>query len=132
MDNLIRELLQKSKTIAVVGLSNKPERESFRVARYLQDNGYRVIPVNPMIDEALGEKAYPDLSSVPEKIDLVDVFRRSDQTVEVVEKAAEHKIPAVWLQLGITSPAGYQLASKNGVIYIENKCIMIEHRRLMI
>ena len=85
--DLVDEQLRNSKTIAVVGLSNNPERDSHRVASYLQSQGYRIIPVNPVIEEALGEKSYPDLKSVPEPIDMVDVFRRSDQVPPVVDEA---------------------------------------------
>ncbi|CAI8029216.1 Uncharacterized protein YneT [Geodia barretti] len=99
--DLVDEQLRNSKTIAVVGLSNNPDRDSHRVASYLQSQGYRIIPVNPVIEEALGEKSYPDLKSVPESIDMVDVFRRSDQVPPVVDEAIEVGARYIWMQDGV-------------------------------
>src|SRR5438874_8359375 len=94
----ITELLKRSKTIAVVGLSNSPLRPSHGVAAYMQTQGYRIIPVNPAIDEALGERAYARLEDVPEKIDIVNIFRRPEYVEEIVDSAIQLKIPAIWMQ----------------------------------
>jgi len=99
--DLVEEQLRNSKTIAVVGLSDNPERASFGVARYLQAQGYRIIPVNPMVSEVLGEKSYPDLKSVPETIDMVDIFRRSELVPPVVDEAIEVGAKYVWMQDGV-------------------------------
>lgn len=99
--DLLEEQLRNSKTIAVVGLSDNPERASYGVAKYLQSQGYRIIPVNPMISEVLGEKSYPDLKSVPEPIDMVDIFRRSEQVPPVVDEAIEVGVKYIWMQDGV-------------------------------
>ena len=99
--DLVEEQLRNSHTIAVVGLSDNPARDSHRVAKYLQDQGYRVIPVNPMIQETLGEKSYPDLASVPEAIDMVDIFRRSELVPPVVDQAIEIRAKYIWMQDGV-------------------------------
>ncbi|MEC9238420.1 MAG: CoA-binding protein, partial [Chloroflexota bacterium] len=96
--DLVDEQLQNSKTIAVVGLSGDPDRISYRVTRYMQEQGYRIIPVNPMIEEVLGEKSYPDLQSVPDSIDMVNIFRRSELVAPVVEQAIEIGVKYIWMQ----------------------------------
>ncbi len=130
-DEKKKELLQKSKTIAIVGLSDDPYRASNKIGHYLQKQGYKVIPVNPNIRKVLGETSYPDLSSVPEPIDLVDVFRNENELLSVIEEAADNKIPAVWLQAGLVCQDGLPVAEKAGMDLIDNCCIMVEHRRLM-
>jgi predicted CoA-binding protein len=102
--DLVDEQLQNSKTIAVVGLSGDPDRISFRVTRYMQEQGYRIIPVNPMIEEVLGEKSYPDLKSVPEPIDMVNIFRRSELVAPVVDQAIEIGVKYIWMQDGVINP----------------------------
>ena len=99
--DLVEEQLTNSKTIAVVGLSDNPDRPSYGVSRYMQSQGYRIIPVNPMIEEALGEKSYPDLKSVPEPIDMVDIFRRSELVPPVVDEAIEVGAKYIWMQDGV-------------------------------
>jgi len=99
--DLVEEQLLNSQTIAVVGLSDNPDRFSYRVAKYLQDQGYRIIPVNPMLEEVLGEKSYPDLNAVPEPIDMVDIFRRSELVAPVVDQAIEVKAKYIWMQDGV-------------------------------
>ena len=99
--DLVDQQLQNSKTIAVVGLSGDPGRISFRVTRYMQEQGYRIIPVNPMIEEVLGEKSYPDLRSVPEPIDMVNIFRRSELVPPVVDQAIEIGVKYIWMQDGV-------------------------------
>ncbi len=99
--DLVEEQLRNSKTIAVVGLSDNPERISHAVSKYMQAQGYRIIPVNPMIKETLGEKSYPDLKSVPEPIDMVDIFRRSELVAPVVDEAIEVGVKYIWMQDGV-------------------------------
>jgi predicted CoA-binding protein len=131
-DDRLRELLSTARTIAVVGLSDKPERDSNEVARYLQSVGYRIVPVNPMLTEVLGEKAYPSLDAVPAstRIDLVDIFRRSEEVPPIVEQAIARKVPAVWMQLGVRHPAAAENATAHGLTAVEDLCIMVTHRRL--
>jgi predicted CoA-binding protein len=126
----VKTLLRGVRTIAVVGLSNKPERDSYRVAAYLQRAGYRVIPVNPRVAEVLGEKAYARLQDVPEKIDLVDVFRRPEAVPEIVDGAIAVGARGVWMQEGIVHNAAAQKARAAGLQVVMNKCILKEHRRL--
>ncbi len=126
----IRQILTKAKTIAVVGLSDKPDRDSYRVAQYLQQHGYRIIPVNPAVTSVLGEKAYPRLEDVPEPIDIVDVFRRPEMVPEIVASAIACKAPVVWLQLGIVHNAAADQARAAGLQVVMNKCILIEHRAI--
>lgn len=130
-DDSIRELLKTAKTIAIVGLSDDPYRASHHIASYLQSKGYRIIPVNPHVSDVLGEKAYPDLKSISEPVDIVDVFRQEDDLVPVIEEALEQKIPAIWLQLGLKSPEGEIMCMQEGALFVQNRCIMQEHRRLI-
>jgi predicted CoA-binding protein len=126
------EVLSRAKTIAVVGLSESPMRPSHGVSAYMQAAGYRIIPVNPQITEALGEKAYPSLLEVPlevlEKIDLVDVFRRSEYVDQIVEQAIQLKIPAIWLQEDVINERAADKARKAGIFVVMDKCILKEHR----
>ncbi len=117
------------KNIAVVGLSSKPERPSYGVAAYMQRHGYNIIPVNPTETEVLGQKCYPTLADIPPEIevDVVDVFRKSDLTPPVVDEAIARGAKAVWLQLGIANAEAYQKAETAGLLYVENKCLKIEH-----
>ena len=128
----IYELLSRAKTIAVVGLSESPMRPSHGVAAYMQAAGYKIIPVNPQIAEALGEKSYPSLLEMPievaEGIDLVDVFRRSEYVDEIVEQAIQLKIPAIWLQEGVINERAAEKARKAGMFVVMDRCILKEHR----
>jgi len=126
----IAELLRSAKTIAVVGLSNNPARTSNGVSAYMQSQGYRIIPVNPAISEALGEKAYPTLSEVPEKIDIVNVFRRPEHVPEVVDEAIRLGVPAIWMQEGVVHEAAAEKARQAGIFVVMNRCILKEHGRL--
>ena len=126
----IARLLREARTIAVVGLSDKPDRDSYQVAAYLQERGYRIIPVNPAVREVLGEKAYARLQDVPEKIDVVDVFRKSDAVPEVVDAAIAVGAKAVWLQEGVVHNAAADKARAAGLQVVMNKCMLKEHRRL--
>ena len=125
----ITELLKNAKTIAVVGLSDNPMRTSYGVSEYMQSQGYRIIPVNPLIEESLGEKAYATLSDVPEKIDIVNVFRRSEFVPEVVEEAIRLGVPAIWMQEGVVHEEAAEKARAAGIFVVMDRCILKEHRR---
>jgi predicted CoA-binding protein len=129
MTDQISEVLAKAKTIAVVGLSSSPLRPSYGVAAYLQSNGYRIIPVNPNINGALGEKAVPTLRDVPEKIDIVDIFRRSEFVPEIVDLAIELGVPCVWMQEDVEHEAAAEKARRAGIFVVMDACILKEHRR---
>jgi uncharacterized protein len=124
----IAEILRQAKTIAVVGLSDNPLRPSHGVAAYLQAQGYRIVPVNPQIEEALGEKSYPSLLDVPEKIDIVDIFRRPEFVEEVVDQAIQLKVPAVWMQEEVIHDKAAEKARKAGIFVVMDRCILLEHR----
>lgn len=124
----ILELLSRVRTIAVVGLSNSPLRPSHGVSAYMQSQGYRIIPINPQIQESLGQPAYPTLLDVPEKIDLVDVFRRPEFVDEIVDQAIELKIPAIWLQEDVINEPAAERAKKAGIFVVMDRCILKEHR----
>ena len=124
----ITELLQQAKTIAVVGLSNSPMRISYDVSEYMQRQGYRIIPVNPTIGNALGEKSYPALSEVPGKIDIVNVFRRSIFVPEIVDEVIRLKLPALWLQEGVVHEEAAEKARQAGIFVVMDRCILKEHR----
>jgi predicted CoA-binding protein len=125
----ITQLLQTSRTIAVVGLSSKRSRPSFGVSQYLQSVGYRVIPVNPNESEVLGEKSYASLDDVPEKVDIVDIFRRSELVSEVVEAAVRIGARAVWMQEGVVNEEAAARARAAGLLVMMDHCILKEHRR---
>lgn len=128
----IYDLLSRVKTIAVVGLSDSPMRPSHGVSAYLQAQGYKIIPVNPQIAEALGEKSYPSLLEVPaelaKKIDLVDVFRRPEFVDEIVEQAIQLKIPAIWLQEEVINERAAEKARQAGMFVVMDRCVLKEHR----
>jgi hypothetical protein len=127
----IRDLLRESKTIAVVGLSSKKVRPSYGVAEYLQREGYRIIPVNPNETEVLGEKAYPRLEDVPEKIDIVDIFRRQEYVEEIVDQAIQLKVPAIWMQEDVIDENAAEKARKAGIFVVMDRCILKEHHARM-
>jgi len=124
----IADLLKRSKTIAVVGLSDSPLRPSHGVSAYTQSHGYRIIPVNPQIKEALGEQAYPSLLDVPGKIDIVNIFRRPEFVVEVVDQAIQLKVPAIWMQEEVINETAADKARKAGIFVVMDQCILKEHR----
>ncbi len=130
MKDKIKELLETSKTIAVVGLSANPGRPSYRVARYMQEHGFKIIPVNPTITEVLGEKAYPGLRDIPEKVDIVDIFRRSEDVPPVTEDAIAIKAKGIWMQEGVVNLAAAEMADSAGLQVVMDSCIMVEHARL--
>ncbi len=124
----IREILERSKTIAVVGLSSSPLRPSHGVSAYMQMQGYKIIPVNPDIRGALGEKAYPSLMEVSDKIDMVNIFRRPEFVEEIVDQAIQLKIPAVWMQEGVINEKAAEKARQAGMFVAVDLCILKEHR----
>lgn len=125
----IAQLLRNARTIAVVGLSSSPLRASYGVSAYLQAQGYRIIPVNPQITEALGETAYPSLLDVPEKIDIVDIFRRPEFVPEVVEQAIARRVPAIWMQETVIHEEAAEKARRAGILVVMDRCILKEHRQ---
>ena len=128
----IRDLLARTRTIAVVGLSPRPERPSHRIAQRLKSWGYRVVPVRPALSEVLGEKAYPRLADVPVEIDLVDVFRAAEQVGPIVEQCIALGLPAIWLQRGIGNEAAAERARAAGMVVVMDRCISVEYDRLMV
>ncbi|MFP5212000.1 MAG: CoA-binding protein [Acidobacteriota bacterium] len=130
-DQEIKAFLGRIRTIAVVGVSHKPERDSHHVASYLKAHGYRVIPVNPKYEEVLGETCYPDLKSVPEPIDVVDIFRSVDAIPGIVDEAIDVKAGAVWMQLGLEHGEAGRKAHCAGLTVVMNRCMKVEHSRLM-
>lgn len=129
----ITDLLKRSKTIAVVGLSDNPLRPSHGVSAYMQSHGYRIIPVNPQIEECLGEKAYASLldipeKDVPEKIDIVNIFRRPEFVQAVVDQAIQLKVPAIWMQEEVIHEKAAEKARKAGIFVVMDRCILKEHR----
>jgi len=124
------EILSSSQVVAVVGLSPKPNRPSYRVASYLKEQGYKIIPVNPKVKEILGETCYPDLASIPELIDVVDIFRRSEETPAIVEEAIRIRAKAVWMQEGVISEQAAARAREAGLLVVLDRCMLKEHQRL--
>jgi uncharacterized protein len=129
-DDGLRALLRAWRTIAVVGLSSKPWRDSHRVAGYLQGAGYRIVPINPNEEEVLGERSYPSLLDAPDPIDLVDVFRRTEHAPELARQAVQVGAKGLWLQVGIVSEEAARIAEAGGLSVIMGVCLMTEHRRL--
>jgi predicted CoA-binding protein len=129
MDETIERILRETKRIAVVGLSSRPMRAGYYVPAYLQEQGYEIVPVNPYLEEALGEKAYPDLTQVPGDVDLVLLFRRSEDVPPFVAQAVQIGAKAVWMQSGIVNEAAAEVARGAGLDVVMNRCMMVEHRR---
>jgi predicted CoA-binding protein len=128
-DDPILEILKTYKTIAVVGLSSNPMRPSHEVSEYMQSAGYRIIPVNPNETEVLGEKSYARLEDVPEKIEIVDIFRRVEEVAAAVESAIRIGAKVVWMQLGIENEVAAEKARAAGLTVVEDACILVEHKR---
>ncbi|HEU4326608.1 MAG TPA: CoA-binding protein [Roseiflexaceae bacterium] len=127
----LSEVLSSARTVAVVGLSNRPERASYAVASYLQRHGYQVIPVNPMISgTVLGQRVYPNLRDIPVRVDIVNVFRRSEFVPPVASDAIAIGAQALWLQVGVTNQNAIERARAAGLFVVQDRCIAIEHRRL--
>ena len=130
-DKEMKDILLSAKTIASVGLSSNLEKESYWIVSYLQDQGYRIIPVNPTANEILGEKAYPDLSAVPEPVDVVQVFRKPEDVPPVVDEAIKIGAKVVWMQEGISHQAAAQKAREAGLQVVMDACMRATHRRLI-
>lgn len=130
-DDALRDLIAGTKTIAVVGLSPRESRDSHRVAAYLQQQGYRIIPVNPNADEVLGERSYPSLRDLPEPVDMVDVFRRPEYVPDVAREAVEIGAKALWMQIGVINDEAAGMADEGGLQVVMDRCLMVEHGRLM-
>jgi predicted CoA-binding protein len=126
--NEINHILAETKTIAVVGLSRRETRAGHYVPAYLQNAGYRIVPVNPYLEEALGEQAYPDLAAIPEPVDLVLIFQRSENAPPFVDEAIEMGAKYVWMQLGIVNEEAAKKAGDAGLVVVQNVCMMVEHR----
>jgi predicted CoA-binding protein len=130
-DGKLTEMLSNSKVVAVVGHSDKPYRTSYQIAQYMRNAGYTVYPVNPMVDEIDGEKSYASLAEIPVPIDIVDVFRRSEHLSGVVHEAAKVGAKAVWAQLGVYDPEAANLAEQENLDIVMDRCIKVDHRRLI-
>jgi predicted CoA-binding protein len=126
VETVIDKILSESKTVAVVGISDKPDRPSHVVARYLQENGYRVIPVNPLLSEVLGEKAWKSLSDIPGKVDLVDVFRKSGDVLPLAEEAVRAGARFFWMQEGVVNEAARDLLTRAGIAVVMDRCVKKE------
>jgi predicted CoA-binding protein len=128
----IRQSLADCQTIAVVGLSPKPHRDSFRVAKYMQDHGYRIVPINPNAHEVLGEKAYASLTEAAQhaRIDMVNCFRNSEDIPPLAAEAIAIGAKSLWMQIGVVNDAAAQLATDAGLVVVQNLCLMVEHRQL--
>ncbi len=127
----IRTILTKYKTVAVVGLSHDPDKDSYHVAKCLKDHGYRIIPVNPTIKEALGEKSYPDLKSIPSPVDIVDIFRRPEAIPGIVDDAIDIGAKVVWMQYGLADKEAARKAREAGLEVVQSKCIKVECLKVM-
>lgn len=130
MKTLIEKILAQSKAIAVVGISDKAERPSYKVAKYLQEHGYRIIPVNPKLDEVLGEKCYGGLDSVADKIDVVDIFRRPEDVLPIVKSAINLGVNTIWMQEGVVNEEAAHIAKAAGLNIVMDRCMLKEHRKL--
>jgi len=130
-DDQILEILRLTRTIATVGLSTSPAKVSYGVAAYLQHQGYRVIPINPRCGTILGETAYPDLASVPEPVDLVQVFRPAEEVPAIARQAVEKGAKVLWMQEGIVSAEAKDIAERAGLLVVMDRCLRVEHKRLV-
>ena len=130
-DETIRQLLERVRRIAVVGLSPKPQRDSHRVARYLLERGYEIVPVYPREDEILGQKVYRSVRDVPGTVDLVDVFRRSEELPEMVDDVLAARAGALWLQIGCVDEKGALRAREAGLTVVMDRCLMVDHAHLL-
>jgi predicted CoA-binding protein len=130
MDGVVEEILRSYDTITVVGASNSPEKAAHYVPEHMQQHGWRIIPINPTAEEILGEPAYRTLADVPEPVGLVDVFRPSEQTPDIARQAVAAGATALWLQLHIASDEARRIAEGAGLMYVENRCLIVEQRRL--
>lgn len=126
----IRTILNSYKTVAVVGLSNDPDKASFRVAEYLKNHGYRIIPVNPKVDSILGEKSYPDLRSIPMPVEIVDIFRKAEAIPSIVDEAIDVGAKVIWMQLGLSDEKSAGKARQAGLQVVQSKCMEQENMKM--
>ncbi|HOP46683.1 MAG TPA: CoA-binding protein [Desulfobacteraceae bacterium] len=131
LDDEIKDILEKNKVVAVVGLSDNPAHDSYRVADYLKNHGYTIIPVNPLKQEILGEKSYPDLTSITAHVDIVDIFRDVSAIPKIVDEAIRIKAKVVWMQLGLAHNDAADKAADAGLKAVQSKCMKIEHAKLI-
>lgn len=124
------EILNSSRVVAVVGLSTKPDRPSYKVASYLKKNGYKIIPVTPKAEKILGEVCYPDLGSIPKSVDMVNIFQRAEEVPAIVEEAINIEAKVVWMQEGVINEQAAARAKKAGLLVVMDKCMLKEHRKL--
>lgn len=127
----IQAILNNNKTIAVVGLSDKSSRDSYKVAKYMKEKGYTIIPVNPNVDEVLGEKSYASLKDIPVDIDIVDIFRKPEEIPAIVDAAIEKGTKVIWMQKGLAHNASAIKARDKGIEVVMSKCIMVEHKNML-
>ncbi len=125
-----KEILNSSRVVAVVGLSTKPDRPSYKVASYLKKNGYKIIPVTPKAEKILGEVCYPDLGSIPKSVDMVNIFQRAEEVPAIVEEAINIGAKVVWMQEGVINEQAAARAKKAGLLVVMDKCMLKEHRKL--
>ncbi len=126
-NNEIRDILTSAKTIAVVGLSDNPERESYAIAKEMQKRGYKIVPVNPNVTEVLGEQAYPSVTAIPHPVDVVNIFRRSEALPQVVQEAVQTSAPVIWAQQGIYNEEAAKIVKSAGKTMVMDRCIMVMH-----
>ncbi|NOX38777.1 MAG: CoA-binding protein [Calditrichaeota bacterium] len=131
MDQQIVKILTAYRNVAIVGASNKPHRDSFQVTQFLMEQGFQIFPVNPNVEEILGRKCYPSLMDIPETVEIVDIFRRPEEVVPIVEQAIAIGAKVIWMQLGVINEEAARLARKSGLSVIMNRCIKIEFQRWM-
>ncbi len=129
-DTELKEILSKNKTVAVIGMSKNPEKDAYRIPEYLKKKGYRIIPVNPTADEILGEKAYKKVTDIPDQLDIVDVFRPSEDVPNYVDDVISKRPKVFWLQLGIENTTAEEKVASAGIKVVFDRCMMAEHKRL--
>ncbi|MCL4337881.1 MAG: CoA-binding protein [Candidatus Thermoplasmatota archaeon] len=131
-EDKIKTILSESRVIAVVGISDKPERDSYRVAKYLKEKGYEILPVNPVIEQWEGIRSYKSLQEIPgdKKVDIIDIFRKSDAVLPIVQEALKIHPRTVWMQEGVVNEEAAELAKKNSLLVVMDRCMMKEHARL--
>ncbi|MGD0256775.1 MAG: CoA-binding protein [Thermoplasmata archaeon] len=131
-EDVLRGIIARARTIAIVGLSDKPTRDSNEAGRYLQGQGYRIVPVNPLVTEVLGERSYPSVAAIPAgvPVDVVDIYRRPEEVPAIMDDSIGRKVPVVWMQLGISNPEAADRGRAAGLTVVEDLCLMSQHRRM--
>ena len=131
-EEVLRGIIARARTIAIVGLSDKPTRDSNEAGRYLQGQGYRIVPVNPLVTEVLGERSYPSVAAIPAgvPVDVVDIYRRPEEVPAIMDDSIGRNVPVVWMQLGISNPEAADRGRAAGLTVVEDLCLMSQHRRM--